>query len=51
VLHPKGDNGGGKAWLRIDEAVNAMQHEEVFGGHDNEQLDANMLFYSRTDPI
>jgi ubiquitin carboxyl-terminal hydrolase 10 len=52
VLCPKGDNGGGEAWLRIDKAVNTMQHEEVFGGHDNEQLlDANMLFYSRTDPI
>ena len=54
VLNPKGDNGGGEAWLRIDEVVNAMQHEEVFGGHDNEQPDdrcAYMLFYCRTDPI
>jgi ubiquitin carboxyl-terminal hydrolase 10 len=54
VLHPNGEEGSGEAWLRVDEAVNAMQHEEVFGGHDNEQLDhrcAYMLFYCRTDSI
>ena len=54
VLHPQGDNGGGETWLRIDEAVNEIKHEEVLGGCDNEQLDnrcAYMLFYCRTNPI
>ena len=46
VLHPNGDSGGGDAWLHVDdEAVSAVRHEEVFGGHDNER--ASMLFYCR----
>ncbi|KAF8484498.1 hypothetical protein DFH94DRAFT_235293 [Russula ochroleuca] len=49
VLHPNGDRGSEEAWLHIDdEAVNA---EDVFGGHDNELVDgrcAYMLFYYRT---
>ena len=49
VLHPNGDGAGGEAWLRIDdEAVSVVRHEDVFGGHENEQGDACMLFYCRT---
>jgi ubiquitin carboxyl-terminal hydrolase 10 len=52
VLHPNEDSSGGEGWLRIDdEAVRAVQHEDVFGAHDNEQVDdrsAYMLFYCRT---
>ena len=51
VLHPNGDSGGGEAWLHVDdEAVSAMRHEEVSGGHDNERADdqrACMLLYCR----
>ena len=54
VLHPNRDSSGGKAWLRIDnEAVSAVRHEDVFGGHDNERGDGRcvyMLFYCRTIP-
>ena len=54
VLHPNGDNGGGEAWLRIDdEAVSAVRQEDVFGGHGNEWVQdryAYMLFYCRTAP-
>ncbi|KAF8471454.1 hypothetical protein DFH94DRAFT_674474 [Russula ochroleuca] len=54
VFHPNGDNGGSGAWLHIDEgAVSTVQHEDVFGGHNNEQVDdrcAYMLFYCRTAP-
>jgi ubiquitin carboxyl-terminal hydrolase 10 len=50
VLHPDGD---GEGWLHInDEAVSAVGHEDVFGGHDKERVDggcAYMLFYCRTD--
>ena len=50
VLQPNG--GGGEAWLHVDdEAVSVVQHEEVFGGHNNERGDdrcAYMLFYCRT---
>ena len=53
VLQPNGDIGG-EAWLHIDdEAVSVVQHEEVFGGHNNEWGDARcayMLFYCRTAP-
>jgi ubiquitin carboxyl-terminal hydrolase 10 len=54
VLHPnRGSNNGG-CWLHIDdEAVGAMQHEDMFWGHDNERVDdrcAYMLFYRRTSP-
>ena len=54
VLHLDGGGGGGEVWLRInDEAVSAVRHEEVFGGHDNERVDDQcvfMLFYCRTAP-
>jgi ubiquitin carboxyl-terminal hydrolase 10 len=54
VLHPNGGSGGEEAWLHIDdEGVIAVQHEDVFGGHDNERVDeqcAYMLFYCRTSP-
>jgi ubiquitin carboxyl-terminal hydrolase 10 len=52
VLHPNGDNGSGEAWLHIDdEVVSAVQHGEMFEGHNDEQGDdrcAYMLFYCRT---
>ena len=54
VLHPNGDSGDEEVWLNFnDEVVSAMRHEDVFGGHDNEQVDdrcAYMLFYCRTAP-
>ena len=54
VLHPNGDNNGGEGWLHIDdEAVSMVRHEDVFGGHNNEQVDdrcAYMLFYCRISP-
>jgi ubiquitin carboxyl-terminal hydrolase 10 len=56
VLHPApdGDNGGEEVWLNFDgEAVSAVRHEDVFGGHDNERVDDRcpyMLFYCRTAP-
>jgi ubiquitin carboxyl-terminal hydrolase 10 len=49
VLH-NGGGGGGDSWLHIgDEAVNVLQHEEVFAGHGDRNGDdrcAYMLFYS-----
>ena len=52
VLHPNGDNNSGGAWLHIDDkAVSMVQHEEMFGGRDNERGgdgSAYMLFYCRT---
>jgi ubiquitin carboxyl-terminal hydrolase 10 len=52
VLHPDGDSGSGETWINIDdEAVSAVRHEDVFGGHDDERVDdrcAYMLFYCRT---
>ena len=54
VLHHNGDGGSGEAWLHIDdEVVSLVRHEDVFGGHDNEQVDSRcvyMLFYCRTFP-
>ena len=54
VLHTNGDSGDEEVWLNFDdEVVSAMRHEDVFGGHDNEQVDdrcAYMLFYRRTAP-
>jgi ubiquitin carboxyl-terminal hydrolase 10 len=54
VLHPNGDSGSEEAWLHIDdEAVSAVRHEDVFRGHENEQVGnrcAYMLFYCRTGP-
>ena len=54
VLHPKGDGGNGEGWLHIDdEAVSVVQHEEMFGSHDNEWGEdrcAYMLFYCRSTP-
>jgi ubiquitin carboxyl-terminal hydrolase 10 len=51
VLHSYGDRD---AWLHIDdEAVSAVRHEDVFGGHDDVRVDercAYMLFYCRTGP-
>jgi hypothetical protein len=47
VLHPNGYNGGGEAWLHIDDkAVSTVRHEDVFGGHENEQV----LIYCRSAP-
>ena len=52
VLHPNEDSSGGDGWLHIDdEAVRVVRPEDVFGVHDNEQVDdrcAYMLFYCRT---
>ena len=54
VLHPNGESSGGGAWLHIDdEAVSAVKHEDVFGGHDSERVDGRcvyMLSYCRTAP-
>ena len=54
VLHPDKDNISEEGWLHIDdEAVRAVRHEEVFGGHSNERVDdrcAYVLFYCRTAP-
>ena len=54
VLHPNARDGGGEAWLDIDdESVTTVRHEDVFGGHDNERAHnesdrcAYMLFYHR----
>ena len=51
VLRPNGD-GNSEAWLHVDdEAVSVVQHEDIFGGHDNEREDDRcvyMLFYCRT---
>ena len=48
VLYRNGDNDSGEAWLHVnDESVSAVRHEDVFGGHYNEQGDAYMLFYCR----
>ena len=51
-VHPNEDRGSREAWLHIDdEVVSTVQHEEVFGGHDDEDVDdrcAYMLFYCRT---
>ena len=52
VLHPNGETSSGDSWMRIDdEVVSVVQHEDVFGGCDNERVDnlcAYMLFYCRT---
>jgi ubiquitin carboxyl-terminal hydrolase 10 len=49
VLHTNAHDGSGEAWLHIDdETVSMVQHEDVFGRHDNERADdrcAYMLFY------
>ena len=54
LLHPNEDGGNGEAWMHIDdEVVSAVQHEDVFGSHDNDQVDdrcAYMLFYCRSTP-
>lgn len=59
VLHPNQESGtrdsdnnstggGGETWLRIDdERVSAVQHEDVFRGHDEGHRYAYMLFYRR----
>ena len=51
VLQSYGDGSGRGAWLHIDdEVVTAVQHEDIFGGHDNEPVGgrcAYMLFYCR----
>jgi ubiquitin carboxyl-terminal hydrolase 10 len=53
VLHPNRDCSG-EGWLHIDdEAVNAVQHEDVFGSDNNERRNnqcAYLLFYCRTAP-
>ena len=52
VLHQNENNSSGESWLHIDdEAVSSVRHEDVFGGRDNERVDAGcayMLFYCRT---
>jgi ubiquitin carboxyl-terminal hydrolase 10 len=52
VLHPNGNGGDGEGWLHIDdEAVSAVRHEDVFGGHDGGKADGRcpcLLFYRRT---
>ena len=51
VLHPNLNGDSEETWLHIDDkAVSVVQHEEVFGGLDNERDDqcAYMLFYCRT---
>ena len=54
VLHQNEDSGSGESWLHIDdEAVGAVRHDDVFGGHNNERVDdgcAYMLFYCRAAP-
>jgi ubiquitin carboxyl-terminal hydrolase 10 len=49
VLHPNAHNGGGGAWLHVDdETVRTVRHEDVFGRHGEERTDdrcAYMLFY------
>ena len=54
VLHRSGDGNSEEAWLHIDdEAMSAVQHEDVFGGNTNEPEDdrcAYLLFYCRTTP-
>ena len=48
VLHPNRDGNTGEVWLHIDnEAVSVVQHEDVFGEHDDEWC-AYLLFYCRT---
>ena len=52
VLHPNRYSGDREAWLRINnEAVSAVNHEDVFGAEDLEWRNdrgAYMLFYCRT---
>ena len=54
VLYRNGGGNSEEAWLHIDdEAVSAVQHEDVFGDNTNEPEDercAYMLFYCRTAP-
>ena len=51
VLHPNENGGDGEGWLRIDgEAVHAVRHEDVFGGHDSGKANnrcPHLLFYRR----
>ena len=55
VLHLNGDRDSAESWLHIDdEAVSAVRHEDVFGGHNDKLRDdrcAYMLFYSCTPSI
>ena len=55
VLYHNRDGGSGEAWLHIDdEAVSALRHEEMFGGHNDERVDDQcvyLLIYCRTAPI
>lgn len=52
MLHPNGNSGDGEGWLHInDDAVSAVRHEDVFGGHDSGKADDRcpyLLFYRRT---
>jgi ubiquitin carboxyl-terminal hydrolase 10 len=54
VLHPNEDGTSSEeVWLRIDdEVVSAVQHDDVFGGQNNDERGDNrcayMLFYCRT---
>ena len=52
VLQLNADSRSGEAWLHIDdESVRTVRHEDVFGGHEDDQGDnrwcAYMLFYCR----
>ena len=52
VLNRNGNGGVEKTWARIDnKVVSAERHEDLFGGHGNEQVDdlcVYMLFYCCT---
>jgi ubiquitin C-terminal hydrolase len=51
MLHQNLNGDSEETWLHIDDkAVSVVQHEEVFGGLENERDDqcAYMLFYCRT---
>ena len=46
VLNPNAHGDGGDVWLHIDdESVNTLRHEDVFGGHDNEQVNERCAYF------
>jgi ubiquitin carboxyl-terminal hydrolase 10 len=45
VLHQSEDSGVVESWMHVDdEVVNAVQHEDVFGGRDNERRRSLCLY-------
>ena len=54
VRHPNEDGSNGETWMHIDnEVVSVVRNEDVFGGHDSDQVDdrcAYMLLYCRSTP-